>query len=187
MAGNGTKVDMEDHIKSILKQIDPDCGRLEETPRRAAKACKEFFSGYDVNAVAVVSRFYDSGMDDLVILRNIGFQSYCEHHLAPIVGSVGIGYVPDGRIIGASKLVRLVDCFACRLQLQERMTMEIAKTLEEVLRPRGVCVYVEAEHFCMSHRGVKKPGARLVTRYFCGILKERFDLRREFLDAVAGN
>ncbi|MDR1375462.1 MAG: GTP cyclohydrolase I FolE [Holosporaceae bacterium] len=180
-------MDIEHHIKGILEQIDPDSSRLKETPERVAKVCSESLSGYGADIPALVNKFYDSAMDDLIILKNIPFESHCEHHLVPIIGVASVGYVPQGKIVGASKLARIVDCFAHRLQLQERMTMEIARALETVLDLKGVGVYLEAEHFCISHRGVKKPGSKFVTRYFCGILKTDLDLRREFLYSVQKN
>ncbi|MDR3187480.1 MAG: GTP cyclohydrolase I FolE [Holosporaceae bacterium] len=180
-------MDIEHHIKGIIGKIDPDSSRLEETPARVAKVYGESFSGYGVDISSVVSKFYDSGMDDLIILKNISFESHCEHHLVPIIGTASVGYVPQGKIVGASKLARIVDCFARRLQLQERMTMEIAQALESVLEVKGAAVYLEAEHFCISHRGVKKPESKFVTRYFSGILKSDPNLRREFLESVQKN
>jgi GTP cyclohydrolase I len=137
----------------------------------------------DVDKIA--STFYDSEMNDVVILKNIPFESHCEHHLVPIIGTVGIGYIPDGKIIGASKLARIVDCFAHRLQIQERLTMEIATAIDRILKPKGVAVHIEADHFCISHRGVKKLGARFVTRYFIGNIKNDYNLRNEFLSEIA--
>jgi GTP cyclohydrolase I len=175
---------LDDYVRGIIKEIDPDYDRLKETVVRATNVLKENFSGHNLDVAQVVSKFYESEMDDLIVLKNIRFESHCEHHLVPIVGVASVGYVPNGKIIGASKLARLVDCFAKRLQLQERMTMEIANTLQSILNPKGVGVYVSAEHFCISHRGVKKTDSQFITRCFCGILRENQNLRREFLDSV---
>ncbi|MDR2068009.1 MAG: GTP cyclohydrolase I FolE [Holosporaceae bacterium] len=180
-------MDIERHIKSIIEQIDPDSSRLEKTPSRVAKVCKDSFSGYGLDISNVVDKFYDSPMDDLIILKNIRFESYCEHHLVPMIGTASVGYVPQGKIVGASKLARIVDCFARRMQLQERMTMEIAHALESVLDVKWVGAYLEAEHFCISRRGVKKQESKFVTRYFCGTLKNDLNLRREFLESVREN
>jgi GTP cyclohydrolase I len=176
-------MEIETHIQAIINEIDPTNGEAVKTSDRVAKTYDEFFSGYREDASKIADAFYEAETDDLVILKNIHFESHCEHHLSPIVGTASVGYLPrDGKIIGASKLARLVDCFARRLQLQERMTVEIGKALESVLNPKGVGVYIEAEHFCISRRGVKKRDANFVTRYFSGELKG--DLRREFLATV---
>ncbi|MDR0631673.1 MAG: GTP cyclohydrolase I FolE [Holosporaceae bacterium] len=180
---NGKHMEIEMNIRAIIGEIDPNNGELAKTPERVAKSYDEFFSGYNADISQIASTFYDSKMDDLVILKNISFESHCEHHLVPIVGVAHVGYVPNRKIIGASKLARIVDCFAHRLQLQERMTIEIGETLETILNARGVGVYIEAEHFCISHRGVKKQGAKLVTRYFSGALKD--NLRQEFLATIS--
>jgi GTP cyclohydrolase I len=181
-------MEIEKHIKAILGEIDPDRASdtaLAKTPERVAGAYREFFSGYGVDVSKIANVFYESESNDLVILKDIPFESHCEHHMVPIVGTVALGYVPDGKILGISKLARIVDCFARRLQLQERMTAEIGKALEAVLKPKGIGVYVEAEHFCVSRRGVRKHGAKFVTRYFSGVLEG--DLRREFLSTAAVN
>ncbi|MDR1561406.1 MAG: GTP cyclohydrolase I FolE [Holosporaceae bacterium] len=177
-------MNIETHIRSILEEIEPSQERLKDTPARVAQSYGEFFSGYNIDISQVANKFYDSSMDDLVILKNIQFESHCEHHFVPIIGIASIGYVPNKKIIGASKLARIVDIFAHRLQLQERMTIDIGRVLESVLDAKGVGVYIEAEHFCISHRGVKKTGSKLITRYFCGILKNDQHLRKEFLDSV---
>jgi GTP cyclohydrolase I len=175
-------MEIEADIKDIIEKIDPNNKNLEETPARVARSYAEFFSGYGIRIPDITNAIYDSEMTDIVILKNIPFESHCEHHIVPIIGTAGIGYIPNGKIIGASKLARIVDCFAKRLQLQERMTVEIGKTLDFVLKPKGVAVYLEAEHFCISHRGVKKHGAKFVTRYFSGEMKD--GLRQEFLSTV---
>jgi GTP cyclohydrolase I len=169
-------------IREIIQEIDPGNDRLEKTPERVSKSYDEFFSGYKTDLSKIANTFYDSEINEWIILKNIPFESHCEHHMVPIVGVAHVGYIPTGKIIGASKLARIVDCFAHRLQLQERMTMEIGKTLESALNTSEVGVYIEAEHFCISHRGVKKQGAKFVTMYFSGELKS--DRRKEFLKIV---
>ncbi|MDR0555836.1 MAG: GTP cyclohydrolase I [Holosporaceae bacterium] len=174
---------MEDHIRAILEEIDPHSDQMDKTPGRVSAFCKDFFSGYGTDPNHIAGAFYDSEMNDLIILKDIAFESVCEHHLAPIIGTASVGYVPNGKIIiGASKLARIVDCFAHRLQLQERMTIGIGRAVDSILQAKGVGVYVEAEHFCISNRGVKKRGARFVTRYFSGVLQG--SLRQEFLATV---
>ncbi|MDR1235951.1 MAG: GTP cyclohydrolase I FolE [Holosporaceae bacterium] len=177
-------MEVKDSIRAIIEKIDPNNESIDETPARVEKSYDEFFSGYGVKVSDIADAFYCSETDDLIILKNIPFESHCEHHIVPIIGTASVGYVPNGKIIGASKMARIVDCFAKRLQLQERMTVEIAKALESVLNCKGVGVYIEAEHFCISHRGVKKHGSKFVTRYFSGVIKG--DLRREFLMTALG-
>jgi GTP cyclohydrolase I len=173
----------EQHFKEILKNFDDlNDPRLKDTPRRAAKAYEELLDGYGQNLAGLVgSAIYASSIDDIVIMKNISFESFCEHHMIAVTGYVTLGYIPSGTIIGASKLARIVDCFAHRFQLQERMTMEIADALQSVLHPKGVAVYVDGQHFCISKRGVKKTEASLVTRYFLGAFKQNSALRHEFL------
>ncbi|MDR2781718.1 MAG: GTP cyclohydrolase I FolE [Holosporaceae bacterium] len=175
-------MEIEANIRAIIEKIDPNNDGVEKTPERVARSYEEFFSGYNVDIYNIANTFYDSEMKDLIMLENIPFESNCEHHLVPIIGTASVGYIPNGKIIGASKLARIVDCFAHRLQLQERMTIEIGKALEAILNPAGVGVYIKAEHFCISHRGVKKHGSKFVTRYFSGALKD--SLRQEFLATV---
>ncbi|GHU16016.1 hypothetical protein FACS189472_00140 [Alphaproteobacteria bacterium] len=174
-------MNIEEHIENIIRVIDPEAQDLQRTPVRVASSYDEFFSGYAHNPEDEINALYDSEMNEMVILKNIPFESNCEHHLLPIVGIVSVGYIPNGKIIGASKLARIVDCFAHRMQLQERFTMEVAGAVNSILNPRGVAVCVRAEHFCISHRGVKKHGASFVTKYFIGEIKDNYDLRREFL------
>ena len=171
---------IEKNIEHILRSIDPDAERLSKTPERVARSYKELFSGYNMDPKEFEAAIFDCDMTDLVLLKNIPFESHCEHHMAPIIGTVSIGYLPQGRIIGISKLARIVDCFAHRLQLQERLTMEIADAVDSLLNPLGVAVLIEGEHFCVCYRGVKKPGTRLVTRCFRGLAKDDLALRLEF-------
>lgn len=177
----------EKNIEDLLKSIDPDFERLKKTPKRFARACEEFFSGYSKNAEEISKgAIFDSDMNQMVILKKIPFESHCEHHLVPIVGEASVGYIPNKKILGASKLARIVDIFACRLQLQERLTIQIANAVHNIISPLGVAVYIEAEHFCISKRGVKKDGSKLVTKYFIGNIKDDYNLRAEFLAEIKG-
>jgi len=175
-------MNIRNSIKAVLDSIESD-DRLIDTPQRVENMLSEFFNGYDADIQDILSVKYCSDMDDLIVLNNIPFESHCEHHMVPIIGRVSIGYIPDSIVIGASKLARLVDVFAHRLQLQERMTVQIATTLHTTLKCKGVAVLIEGEHFCISHRGVKKHNVCFVTRYFLGCLKSNYELRREFLDS----
>lgn len=178
-------MDIEKNIEDIIKKIEADSlNRLKKTPKRVALAYDEFFNGYSMCPSKFMESCFDSEMDDMVILKNISFESHCEHHLAPIIGYVSIGYIPNKKVIGISKLARIVDCFAHRLQLQERLTMEIAEALQEGINPKGVAVFIEAKHFCLSNRGVKKQEASLITRYFTGDFRIDEIKRREFLNSI---
>ena len=179
-------MNVEKNIESILKEIDKNFPEplLHKTSARVAKAYDEFFDGYSKEKSEIIGSQFDSEMDDLIILKNISFESHCEHHMVPIIGRASIGYIPNKKIVGISKLARIVDYFAHRLQLQERLTMEIAEMLQEWINPLGVAVYIEAEHFCISHRGVKKKDASMITRYFTGQLKSDFAKRNEFLMSI---
>lgn len=177
------KQSVGDIIREIESGNQDRMSELSDTPKRVENAYDEFFGGYDENVNNIVNVFYESQMDDLIILKNIQFESHCEHHMVPIIGEASIGYIPNGRVIGASKLARLVDCFAHRLQLQERLTVQIAETLQRIMSCKGVAVLINAEHFCISRRGVKKTGVKFITRYFTGLLKSDTNLRKEFLDS----
>lgn len=162
-------------VSLFLEGLGEDPGRqgLEQTPRRVADFYSEILSGMGVDPARYLTPINTDYSQDVVIVKNVGFASICEHHMLPFIGKVYIGYVPDnGRIVGVSKLVRAVDAVAGRLQIQERMTVELADAIESRLRPAGVLVYVEAEHLCMTIRGVKKPGALMVTSEARGVLKE---------------
>jgi GTP cyclohydrolase I len=165
---------------------DPDREGLAETPARVARAYGEWFAGYRIDARALLARTFGEakGYEETILLRSIPLVSTCEHHLAPIVGQAHIGYRPNGRVVGISKLSRLVDAFGRRLQLQERLTREIATTLDNALCPRGVGVVIEASHGCMSTRGVSQHGVSMVTKCWLGEFREDPDLRREFMEAL---
>ncbi len=165
---------------------DPDREGLADTPRRVARAYTEWFAGYGADPEKLLERSFEevAGYDEMVLLRDIRFDSHCEHHMAPIIGRAHIGYLPDRRVVGISKLARLVAAFAKRLQIQERMTAEIAAAVDRALKPRGVAVLIEASHACMSTRGVHEAHANLVTSRMLGAFRDCAQARREFLAAV---
>jgi GTP cyclohydrolase IA len=156
---------------------------LIETPARVTRALEEAFAGYAQDPFAMLQKSFSEtdGYDDMVALRGIRFESQCEHHMAPIVGRAWVAYVPDGRVIGISKLARVVEAYTKRLQMQEKLTAQIANTINDVLRPRGVGVVLRATHHCMTTRGVQKPGTDLVTSRMLGCFRDNQELRREFV------
>jgi GTP cyclohydrolase I len=178
--------DIEKAIKSILKAIGEDPSRegLRDTPRRIAEMYADIFSGLEADPRQVLTTGFDEGHHEMVIIKDIPFYSMCEHHLLPFFGLVHVGYIPNGRIVGASKLPRAVDILAKRPQLQERLTSQIAEAVEEVLRPKGVGVVIKAEHMCMTMRGVKKPGAKIVTSAMRGNFRSRPATRAEFMSLI---
>jgi len=165
---------------------DPDREGLAATPARVARAYEEWFGGYELDPKDFLQRTFEEveGYDEVVVLRDIRFESHCEHHMAPIVGRVHIGYLPRSRVVGISKLARLVDAYARRLQIQERFTAQIANALNEVLKPQGVAVIVQATHGCMTTRGVHKSAASLVTSRMLGVFRRQAQTRHEFLAAL---
>lgn len=176
-------------VRTLLAYIgeDPDRPGLRETPQRVVRAFHdEYARGYAQDPVALLDRTFDEvgGYDEPILLKDIHFTSHCEHHLAPIVGLAHVAYLPDRRVVGISKLARVVDAFAGRLQIQERMTTQIAEAIDVGLRPRGVAVIVEATHHCMTGRGVRKPTARMVTQQFLGAYREDRRLRRALFEAL---
>jgi len=167
---------------------DPTREGLLDTPSRVVRAFDEYFSGYQACPKTLLERTFEEteGYDEIVLLRNIRFESHCEHHLAPIIGRAHVAYLPSSRVVGISKLARLVDVYAKRLQIQEKMTAQIAGTIEDVLQPRGVAVVIEAAHHCMTTRGVHKSGVTMVTSRMLGAFRDDAATRREFL-AIIGN
>jgi GTP cyclohydrolase IA len=165
---------------------NPDREGLLDTPRRVAKAYQDFFAGYQEDPVALLSATFEEagGYDDMVLVRHIRFESHCEHHLVPIIGTAHVAYLPKSRVVGLSKIARVVDAFARRMQIQERMTSQIADTLQSVLQPRGVAVVVEAQHMCMTTRGVHKPGSTTVTQCWLGEFKTDASLRHDFWNGL---
>ncbi|HEY8535874.1 MAG TPA: GTP cyclohydrolase I FolE [Vicinamibacterales bacterium] len=181
-----SRAQAEEAVRTLIRWAgdDPDREGLRDTPGRVVRAYEEFFSGYAEDPVKVLERTFTEvdGYDEMIVMNDIRFESHCEHHMAPIIGKAHIGYLPDRRVVGISKLARLVDIYARRLQIQEKMTVQIADTLMQVLRPKGVAVVLEAAHQCMTTRGVHKPGVTLVTSRMVGIFRTNSDTRREFLE-----
>lgn len=167
---------------------NPDREGLLDTPARVARSYRELFSGYEVEPRAYLERTFEEvgGYDQLVVLKNIRFVSFCEHHMLPVVGVAHVGYLPTDRVVGISKLARVVRGYAKRLQIQEKMTAQIAEAIQEVLRPAGVGVVIEAEHSCMTLRGVDVPGATLTTSTLLGVVRDDPRTREEFLRLVRG-
>jgi GTP cyclohydrolase I len=185
-----SRAEAEAAVRTLLRWAgdDPTREGLLDTPARVARAYEEFFQGYRTDPVELLQRTFEEveGYDEMVVLRDIRFESHCEHHLAPIIGRAHVAYLPDRRVIGISKLARLVEVYAKRLQIQEKMTAQIAGTLNDVLRPKGVGVVIEAAHECMTTRGVHKPGVSMVTSTMLGAFRSDPATRREFL-ALVGN
>ncbi|RIK93492.1 MAG: GTP cyclohydrolase I FolE [Proteobacteria bacterium] len=189
-AGRPSRREAEEAVRTLLKWAGDDPSRegLKDTPRRVASAFEEYFAGYAQDPVAYLERTFEEveGYDEMVVLRDIAFESFCEHHMAPIIGYAHVGYLPKDRVVGISKLARVVEAFAKRLQVQEKMTAQIANTIHDVLRPLGVAVVIEAAHQCMTTRGVHKRGVTMVTSTMLGAFRHDEKTRREFL-AVIGN
>lgn len=185
-----TREEAEEAVRTLIRWAgdDPTREGLLGTPNRVIRAYDEFFAGYHEDPAEILGRTFDEtgGYDEMVVLRDIEFFSHCEHHIVPIIGKAHIGYLPDKRVLGISKLARLVEVFARRLQIQEKLTADIANGLNDALKPRGVAVVIEAVHQCMTTRGVKKPGVSLVTSQMLGSFREDEKTRREFL-SIIGN
>jgi GTP cyclohydrolase I len=183
-----TDTEAEDAFRTILEWIgeDPNRDGLRETPERLVRSYREYFAGYDEDPEEVLRKTFSEvdGYDEMIVLRGVTFESHCEHHVAPIIGRVWIGYLPDRRVVGISKLARVVEIFSKRLQIQERLTAQIANTINDVLKPKGVAVVVKAAHHCMISRGVHKRGSDLVTSRMLGIFRDQPATRGEFLSLV---
>lgn len=183
-----SRAEAENAVRTLLRWAgdDPDREGLRDTPARVTRAYGEWFKGYGEDPALMLERTFEevAGYDEMVVLRDIRWESYCEHHMAPIIGVAHVGYIPTERVVGISKLARVVDAFAKRLQVQEKMTAQIANTLCEGLQPHGVAVVLEGEHHCMSTRGVHKPGVTMVTSMMLGEFKTDRALRREFMDVI---
>jgi GTP cyclohydrolase IA len=183
-----TREEAEAAVRTLLRWAgdDPDREGLRATPSRVVRAYEEWFSGYNADPREYLKRTFEEtgGYDEVVVLRDIRFESHCEHHMAPIIGRVHIGYLPRNRVVGISKLARLVEVFSRRLQIQEKMTAEIATCLDAVLKPHGVAVVTEAAHQCMTTRGVHKPGVTMVTSRMLGAFRDNAETRQEFLAAI---
>jgi GTP cyclohydrolase I len=184
-----SRAEAESAIRTLLRWAgdDPDREGLLDTPARVARAYEEFFAGYSKDPVEILSTTFSEveGYDEMVVLTGIRFESHCEHHMAPIIGKAHVAYLPDHRVVGISKLARLVDIFAKRLQIQEKMTVQIADTLQQVLLPKGVAVVIEASHGCMTTRGIHKPGTNLVTSRMLGAFRDDPSTRREFMSIIS--
>lgn len=182
------RASVEDAFRTIIRWTgdDPERDGLIETPARVARAFEEFFAGYGQDPVLILQKTFEEteGYDEMIVLRGIRFESHCEHHLAPIIGRAWVAYVPDGRVVGISKLARVVEAYAKRLQIQERMTAQIANTITDVLEPQGVGVIIKAAHHCMTTRGVHKPDTDLVTSRMLGCFRDNPLTRQEFLAMV---
>jgi GTP cyclohydrolase I len=183
-----TREEAEKAIHTLLRWAGDDPARegLVDTPARVAKAFEDWFSGYGQDPEEYLTRTFEEieGYDDMVILRDIRFESHCEHHLAPIIGRAHVGYLPTSRVVGISKLARVVEAYARRLQVQEKMNAQIANCIEKVLEPKGVAVVIEAAHQCMTTRGVHKPGVTMVTSRMLGVFRDHAETRQEFLAAI---
>jgi GTP cyclohydrolase I len=185
-----SREEAEDAIRTLLRWAgdDPQREGLRDTPQRVARAFEDWFSGYAVDPEEFMRRTFEEveGYDDMIVLKDIRFESHCEHHLAPIIGRAHIGYLPTNKVVGISKLARVVEAYARRLQVQEKMNAQIANTIQKVLEPKGVAVVIEATHQCMTTRGVHKPGVSMVTSTMLGDFRTNPLTRREFL-SVIGN
>ena len=175
----------EEAVRTIIQWIgeDPNREGLLSTPKRVTKAFKEYFKGYTQDPSKFLSKTFTEveGYDDMVIEKNISIQSHCEHHMAPIIGVAHVAYIPSDKVVGLSKLARVVEVFSKRLQTQERLTMQIAKTIMEILKPRGVAVTIDASHQCMTNRGVRKENTTTVTNYFLGAFKDDLSFQNRYL------
>ena len=185
-----TRAEAEAAIRTLIRYAgdDPEREGLRDTPRRVAESYHEFFAGYGQDPVEILSRTFKEvhGYDDLVMVRDIRLESHCEHHMLPILGVAHVAYLPRDRVVGISKLARVVDIFAKRLQTQETMTAQIAEAIENALNPRGVAILIDALHQCMTIRGVHKPGASTITTRFTGVFAEDADYRDRFLRMIQG-
>ncbi len=186
-----TQIEAEAAVRTLLEWAgdDPDREGLLETPARVARSYRELFAGYETDPRAYLERTFEEvgGYDSLVVLSDIRVVSFCEHHMLPVIGRAHVGYLPTDRVVGISKLARVVNGFARRLQIQEKLTAEIADAIQEILQPKGVGVVIEAEHSCMTLRGVNTPGSKLTTSRLLGVIRDDPRTREEFLRLVNGH
>lgn len=186
--GKPSRAEVEEAVRTILRWAGEDPARdgLIETPKRVTKAYEEYFAGYAMDPKEILNKTFEEieGYDEMISLRGIRFESHCEHHMAPIIGKAWVAYIPKGRVVGISKLARVVQVYAKRLQIQEKMTAQIANVIDEVLQPQGVAVLIKAEHHCMTTRGVMKPGTDLVTSRMLGVFRDSAITRQEFLSLL---
>lgn len=190
VAARPTREEAEDAVRVLLRWAgdDPQREGLLDTPKRVANAYSELFSGYDADIHEVLGRTFEevAGYCDMVLVRDIPFFSHCEHHMLPVIGKAHVGYLPDGRVLGLSKIARVIEVFARRLQTQEAMTAQIAQAIEETLKPLGVAVFIEAEHMCMAMRGVQKQGSTTLTTTFTGSFRDSAAEQARFMSMVRG-
>lgn len=183
-----TREQAEEAVRTLIRWAgdDPEREGLRNTPARVARAYREFFRGYALDPEEVLRLTFEEtgGYDEMVLIRDIVVESHCEHHMVPIIGRAHVAYIPDRRVVGISKLARVVEIFAKRLQIQEKMTVDIATTVDRVLRPQGVAVVIEASHQCMTTRGIRKPGSDTVTSHMLGAFRDDPSTRREFLAMI---
>ncbi len=183
-----TRAEAEAAVRTLLRWTGDDPARegLVDTPARVVRAYEEFFQGYDSDPIDILQRTFEEtdGYDEMVLLRDVSFESHCEHHMVPIVGKAHIAYLPNKRVVGISKLARVLDIYAKRLQIQEKLTAQIANAVQDVLQPKGVAVLIEAQHQCMTTRGVHKAGVSMVTSRMLGAFRTNAATRREFMAMV---
>ena len=184
-----SRLEAEDAVRTLIRWAgdDPNREGLVDTPDRVIRSYEEFFSGYASDPEEILSRSFEEtgGYDDMILLTNVNFESHCEHHIVPIIGVAHVAYIPNSRVVGISKLARIVEAFGKRLQIQERLTTQIANAIFKVLEPRGVGVIVEAQHQCMTTRGVKKPEVTMKTNSMLGCFKDEASIRSEFLQRIS--
>ena len=186
-----TKEEAKEAVKTLIKWAgdDPTREGLLETPNRVARSYQDFFSGYDEDPREILSKKFREveGYDEMIVLKDIRLESHCEHHMVPFIGKAHVGYLPKNKIVGLSKLARVVELFSKRLQIQEKLTAQIANTIDEILKPKGVGVIIEASHLCIATRGVRKETSRMVTSRMLGLFRDNSDTRREFLNIIGYN
>jgi len=185
-----SRAQVEEAVRTLIRWAgdDPDREGLKETPNRVTRAYEEFFAGYAEDPEEILRRTFEEteGYDEMVLLRDIRLESYCEHHMLPIIGKAHVAYLPSNRVVGISKLARVVEIYARRLQIQEKLTVQIANSIQKVLRPRGVAVVIDAAHECMTTRGVHKAGVSMVTSHMLGVFRSDATTRRELLSLIGG-
>ena len=183
-----SRAEAEAAVRTLIRWAgdDPNREGLRETPARVTRAYEEFFAGYGEDAKEILARTFEEteGYDEMVLLRDIRMESYCEHHILPIIGKAHVAYIPSNRVVGISKLARVVEVYARRLQIQEKLTVQIANCIQEVLQPRGVAVVIDATHECMTTRGVHKSGVSMVTSHMLGVFRDDATTRRELLSLI---
>ncbi len=186
--GRPSREAAEEAVRTLIRWAgdDPDREGLHDTPRRVIDSYADFYSGYVIDPLQELRRTFSetNGYDEMVVLRDIRFESHCEHHMAPIIGKVHVAYLPDKRVVGISKLARVVEAYSKRLQIQEKFTVQIANAIRDVLQPKGVAVIVEGAHQCMTTRGIHKPGIAMVTSHMLGAFRDNPSTRREFLAMI---